>query len=105
MKIGAVYPQTELKGDPMALDAIGRAVERIGYDHLVMYDHVAGTVKEGRDPPITGVYSEKDPFHDPFVAFGYLAAITKRIGFATGVLVLPQRQTLLVARQAADVDI
>ena len=54
---------------------------------------------------LTGPYTEHDPFHDPFVMFAYLAGITERIGFATGVLVLPQRQTALVARQAADVDL
>lgn len=105
MQLGAIYPQTELQGDPEALRAIGCAVESMGYDYLLMFDHVAGAVREGRTPALFGPYSEKDPFHDPFVAFAYLAGITRRIGFATGVLVLPQRQTLLVARQAADVDL
>lgn len=105
MKIGAVYPQNELRGDPAALDLIGRAVERLGYDHLLMYDHVAGAVHEGRDPPLWGPYNENDPFHDPLVSFAYLAGVTRRIEFVTGVLILPQRQTLLVARQAADVDL
>ena len=105
MQIGAIYPQSELHGDPQALNDIGRAVETAGYDYLLMFDHVAGAVREARDPPLFGPYSEKHPFHDPFVAFGYLAGITRRIGFATGVLVLPQRQTVLVARQAADVDL
>ncbi len=58
-----------------------------------------------RTPELTGPYTERDPFHDPFVMFAYLAAITERIGFLTGILVLPQRQTALVARQAADVDL
>ena len=105
MKIGAVYPQTEMNGDPAVLDAIGRAVEAIGYDHLLIYDHVAGAVHEGRVPPLTGPYDEKTPFHDPLVSLAYLAAATQRIGLATGVVILPQRQTLLVARQAADVDL
>jgi probable F420-dependent oxidoreductase len=107
MKIGAVYPQTEMNGDPLALDAIGRALEAIGYDHVIMYDHVAGAVRADRDPPLWeyGPYDETHSFHDPFVAFGYLAGVTKRLEFATGVLVLPQRQTVLVARQAADVDL
>ncbi len=105
MKIGAVYPQIELGGSPEALDKIGRAVEAMGLDHLVMYDHVVGAVHEGRDPPLWGPYTENDPFHDPFVAFGYLAGITKRIDFYTGVLILPQRQTVLVAKQATDVDL
>ena len=105
MQLGAIYPQTELHGDPQALHAIGCAVEAAGYDYLLMFDHVAGAVHEGRNPPLFGPYTEKHPFHDPFVAFAYLAGVTRRIGFATGVLVLPQRQTLLVARQAADVEL
>lgn len=105
MKIGAIYPQIELGGDPRAVDAIGRAVEALGYDYLAMFDHVAGATHADREPPLWGPYSEKDPFHDPLVSFGYLAAITERIELITGILVLPQRQTLLVARQAADIDL
>ena len=107
MKIGATYPQIELGGDPVAIGRIGRAVEELGYDHLVMYDHVVGAVHENRNPPLWehGPYTDKHPFHDPFVAFGYLAAITKRIELVTGVIILPQRQTVLVAKQATDVDL
>src|SRR3954447_16720597 len=105
MQIGVVYPQTELVGDPSAVREIGLAVERLGFDHLLAYDHVLGAVHADRERPLPGVYSEVDPFHDPLVMFGYLAGITERIGFASGVMVLPQRQTALVARQAADVDL
>src|ERR1700694_484716 len=105
MQIGVVYPQTELRGDPGAVRLIGRAVEDLGFDHLLAYDHVLGAVHAGRIPQLTGPYTEHDPFHDPFVMFAYLAGVTQRIGFATGVLVLPQRQTALVARQAADLDL
>jgi len=105
MQIGVVYPQTELRGDPSAVRELGLAVERLGFDHLLAYDHVLGVVHAGRERPLPGVYSEVDPFHDPLVMFGYLAGITERIGFASGVMVLPQRQTALVARQAADVDL
>src|ERR1700694_447283 len=105
MQIGVVYPQTELRGDPGAVRLIGRAVEDLGFDHLLAYDHVLGAVHAGRTPQLTGPYTEHDPFHDPFVMFAYLAAVTQRIGFGTGVLVLPHLQTALVARQAADVDI
>jgi probable F420-dependent oxidoreductase len=105
MQIGVVYPQTELRGDPAAVRRIGRAVEDLGFDHLLAYDHVLGAVHADRTPPLTGPYTEHDPFHDPLVMFAYLAGITERIQFATGVLVLPQRQTALVARQAADVDL
>jgi probable F420-dependent oxidoreductase len=105
MQIGVVYPQTELQGDPAAVRQIGRAVEELGFDHLLAYDHVLGAVHADRSRQLTGPYTERDPFHDPFVMFAYLAGITERIQFATGVLILPQRQTALVARQAADVDL
>ena len=105
MQIGVVYPQIELGGDPMAVRTLGQAVEELGFDHLLAYDHVLGAVHAGRTPPLTGPYAERDPFHDPFVMFAYLAGVTERIEFATGVLILPQRQTALVARQAADVDL
>jgi probable F420-dependent oxidoreductase len=104
MQIGVVYPQNELHGDPAAVKRIGRAVEDLGFDHLMAYDHVLGAEHADRTPAMSG-YNERDPFHDPFVMFAYLAAITERIRFATGVLVLPQRQTALVARQATDVDL
>jgi probable F420-dependent oxidoreductase len=105
MQIGVVYPQNELRGDPTAVGRIGRAVEDLGFDHLLAYDHVLGAVHADRTPQLPGPYTEHDPFHDPFVMFAYLAGITERIGFATGILILPQRQTALVARQAADVDL
>ena len=105
MQIGVVYPQIELRGDPTAVRRIGRAVEDLGFDHLLAYDHVLGAVHADRTPELTGPYTEHDPFHDPFVMFAYLAGITERLRFATGILILPQRQTALVARQAADVDL
>jgi probable F420-dependent oxidoreductase len=105
MRTGVVYPQIELRGDPSAVRRIGLAAEELGFDHLLAYDHVLGAVHAGRTPELTGPYTEHDPFHDPFVMFAYLAGITERIEFATGILILPQRQTVLVARQAADVDL
>src|SRR6202521_510674 len=105
MEIGVVYPQNELRGDPSAVRRIGKAVADLGFDHLLAHDHVLGAVHADRTPPLTGPYTEHDPFHDPFVMFAHLAGITERIHFATGILVLPQRQTALVARQAADVDL
>jgi probable F420-dependent oxidoreductase len=105
MKVGAVYPQIELAGDPNSVRRFGRAVEDLGFDHLLAYEHVLGAVHADRTPPLTGPYTERDPFHDPLVMFAHLAGITERIGFGTGILVLPQRQTALVARQAADVDL
>jgi probable F420-dependent oxidoreductase len=105
MQIGVVYPQTELRGDPAAVREIGKAVEDLGFDYLLAYDHVLGAVHADRTPKLAGPYTENDPFHDPFVMFGYLAGITERIGFVSGILILPQRQTALVARQATDVDL
>jgi probable F420-dependent oxidoreductase len=104
MKIGVIYPQTELQGDPEAVRRIGLAAEELGFDHLLAYDHVLGAHHD-REPKLQGPYTDKQPFHDPFVMFGYLAAITRRIELVTGVVILPQRQTALVARQAADVDL
>src|SRR3954451_10320303 len=105
MQIGVVYPQTELRGDPIAARRFGRAAEELGFDHLLAYDHVLGAVHAGRTRELTGPYDELDPFHDPFVLFAYLAGLTERLQFATGVIVLPQRPTALVARQAADLDL
>jgi probable F420-dependent oxidoreductase len=105
MEIGVAYPQIELRGDPAAVGEFGRAVEDLGFDHILSYDHVLGAVHADRTPPLTGPYTERDPFHDPFVMFAYLAGVTERISFTTGILVLPQRQTALVARQATDVDL
>jgi probable F420-dependent oxidoreductase len=103
--IGVAYPQIELRGDPAAVRRFGTAVEELGFAHLLAYEHVLGAVHADRTSPLTGPYTERDPFHDPFVLFAYLAGITERLRFATGILVLPQRQTALVARQATDVDL
>lgn len=105
MKTGVVYPQTELGGDVGAVKAFAQAAEDLGYDHLLAYDHVLGAEHADREPALTGPYTEADPFHEPLVMFGYLAGITQRIEFVTGVIILPQRQTALVAKQAADVDL
>lgn len=105
MQIGVAYPTTEVAGDPNAIRAFCRAAEDLGYEHLMAFDHVVKTPHEGREPKLTGPYTEKHSFHDPFVLFGFAAATTDKLEFATGVLVLPQRQTALVAQQAADVDL
>lgn len=104
MKVGIIYPQIELQGDPEAVRRIGLATEELGFDHLLTYDHVLGAVPD-REPKLWGPYTDKHPFHDPFVMFAYLAGITQRIEFISGILILPQRQTVLVARQAADLDL
>lgn len=105
MELGVVYPQIELGGNPRAFEHFGRSVEQMGFEHLLMYDHVIGAEHADRDPPLWGGYSEEDPFHDPFVAFSYMAGIAPKLKFVTGILILPQRQTVLVAKQAADLDL
>jgi probable F420-dependent oxidoreductase len=102
MRIGVVFPQTEIGASPADIAAFARAAEDMGYDHLVAYDHVLGVVP--RSPDWKG-YTHTDMFHEPFVLFGYLAAITRRLELTNGILVLPQRQTALVAKQAAEVDV
>jgi probable F420-dependent oxidoreductase len=105
MKVGIVYPQPEIKGDIGAIPTIAQAVEERGFDHLLVYDHVLGVDHADRAREFQGPYTEQDPFSDPLVMFAYLAGITERIDLMSGVLILPQRQTPLVARQAADVDL
>jgi len=105
MKAGVIYPQTELGGDPGAVKAFAQAAEELGYDHIVIYDHVLGAEHAGREPKLTGPYKETDPFHEPLITYAYLAGVTESLELTTGVLILPQRQTVLVAKQAADVDL
>jgi probable F420-dependent oxidoreductase len=105
MKLGVIYPQVELRGDPTALRRFAVAAEAVGYDHLVIYDHLVGATSENRNPPITAPYDERSPFHDPLVAFGFLSGLTERIEFVVAVMIAPARQTVLMARQAADVDL
>lgn len=105
MKIGAVFPHQEIGSDPIVIRDWTQAVEDIGYSHILAYDHVIGAVHENREPKLWGPYTEESAFHEPFVLFGYMAACTSRVGLATGILILPQRQTILVAKQAAEVDL
>lgn len=104
MRVGVVFPQTELGGDVGAVRAYGQGVEELGFTHLLAYDHVVGA-----DPAVhtgwNGPYDVDTTFHEPFVMFGYLAAATTALEFVTGVIIVPQRQTALVAKQAAEVDL
>ncbi len=105
MRIGVVFPQTEIGSDPAVIRDFAQTAEGLGYTHLLVYDHVLGAEHQGREPRLTGPYTEATPFHEPFVLFGYLAGLTESIELVTGVLILPQRQTALVAKQAAQVDV
>jgi probable F420-dependent oxidoreductase len=103
MRIGAVFPQTEIGSDPADVRRWATAVEDLGFDHILAYDHVLGAGTDTR-PGWTG-YTSESLFHEIFVLYGYLAAVTSRVELVTGVLILPQRQTALVAKQAAEVDV
>jgi probable F420-dependent oxidoreductase len=104
MRYGAVFPQIEMPADPVAIRDYAQAVEGMGFDYLLAYDHVLGANPE-RPGGWRGPYTHANPFHEVFVLFAYLAGLTQRIEFATGILILPQRQTALVAKQAAQVDV
>ena len=102
MRVGVVFPQTESGTDLGAIREYVRAVEQLGYAHLVAYDHVLGADRSSR-PDWKGPYDASSLFHEPFVFFGWLAAQTK-LELAPSVIVLPQRQAALVAKQAAELD-
>jgi probable F420-dependent oxidoreductase len=104
MKIGVVFPQIEIGIDPAVVRDYAQTAEALGYDHILIYDHVVGANTASR-PKWSGPYTSAHTFHEPFVVFGYMAACTQRIELATGVIILPQRQTVLVAKQAAEVDV
>ncbi len=104
MQLGAIFPQTEIGADPGAVRDFAQAAESLGYDHLLVFDHVLGADASQR-AEWNRPYSHVDAFHEPFVLFGYLAALTEKIQLTTGILILPQRQTALVAKQAAAVDV
>jgi probable F420-dependent oxidoreductase len=103
VRIGVVFPQTEIGADVGAVRAYAEGVQELGFSHVLAYDHVLGA-----DPAVhegwSGPYDVRTTFHEPFVLFGYLAAVTS-LELVTGIIILPQRQTALVAKQAAEVDL
>ena len=104
MKLGVIFPQTEIGPDVGPVRDYAQAVEGLGYRHLQAYDHVLGADTRNR-PDWSGPYRLETQFHEVMVLFGYLAAVTQRLELVIGVLILPQRQTALVAKQAAEVDL
>jgi probable F420-dependent oxidoreductase len=103
MQIGVVFPQTEIGPGGGAVRSYGQRVEELGFRHVLAYDHVLGAdraVHRGWDRP----YDSATTFHEPLVMFGFLAALTS-LELVTGIIILPQRQTALVAKQAAEVDL
>ena len=104
MRVGVVFPQTEIGSDPEVIKEYAQAAEQLGFRHILAYDHVIGAnlaSRPGWRPP----YTYLDPFHEPFVLFGFMAGLTKQLELVTGILILPQRQTVLVAKQAAALDV
>jgi probable F420-dependent oxidoreductase len=104
MKLGVVFPQTEIGADPAVIKDYAQTAEGLGYDYLLVFDHVLGANPD-RPGGWQGPYTYKDSFHEPFVLFGYLAGLTQKLELVTGIIILPQRQTVLVAKQAAAVDV
>jgi probable F420-dependent oxidoreductase len=104
IRIGAVFPQLEIGSDPAAIRQYATAIERIGYRHLLAYDHVVGGSLE-RHEKLRNRYTADSLFHEVFVLFGFLAAVAPSLELVTGVLILPQRQAVLVAKQAAEIDV
>src|SRR4030095_10581516 len=104
MNVGVVFPQVEIGHDPLAIAEYAQAVEAMDYTHILVFDHVLGANPE-RPGGWKGPYTYRHAFHEPFVLFGFLAAATQRIQLVTGILILAQRQTALVAKQAAAVDV
>jgi probable F420-dependent oxidoreductase len=103
MQVGVTFPQTEIGADPKAIRDYAQAAEGLGYEHLLAYDHVLGADPSNREG--WRRYTHKTMFHEPLTLFCYLAAITQSLEFVSGVIVLPQRQSALVAKQAAEVDV
>ena len=104
MQLGVVFPEREIGTDPAAVRDYAQAAEELGYDFLVTADHVLGADRE-RYPDLLGPYGHRAAIHEPLVLFGFLAAVTSRLRLITNVLILPQRQTALVAKQAAEIDL
>jgi probable F420-dependent oxidoreductase len=105
MQLGALIPLTDIGADPVVVREFAQAIEAVGYDFLEAPDHVLGVNVASRPDWDASRNTSTDLFHDPFVLFGYLSGCTTKLGFATGVLILPQRQCVLVAKQAASLDV
>ncbi len=102
MRLNAFFPTRDIGTDPAKIRDWAQAAEGLGYAYIEVPDHVFGaTARDGWTPR----YNEKDPFHETFVTLGFLAAVTTRIRLSSGVLIAPQRQTGVIAKQAAEADL
>jgi len=105
VRIGAVFPQTEISADRADIRRYAEHVQDLGFRHILAYDHVLSGSREAHYPKLENRYNEKSPFHEVLVLLGYLAAVAPELEMVTGVLVLPQRQAALVAKQVATLDV
>jgi probable F420-dependent oxidoreductase len=105
LEVGVIFPQTEIEPDPSAIKDFSQAAEDMGYAYIFIADHVLGADPAHHDFPALRTYNHKSVVHEIMTLMGYLSAVTERVGLATGILILPQRQTVLVAKQAAEVDV
>lgn len=103
MQVGAVFPQLEIGTDPTTITEYATRIESRGFEHILAYDHVLGVDPSRED--WDGPYTNADQFHEPLTLFSYLSSVTEQITFVTGILILPQRQTALVAKQSTELDV
>lgn len=104
IRVGAIFPQTEMRTNPQDIAKYATTIETMGFQHILVFDHVLGGSVEAY-PHLKSRYNSASLFHEPLVLFGYLAAITSHLELVSGVIILPQRQTALVAKQASEIDI
>ena len=105
MEIGVIFPQTEIEADVAAIRDFAQAAQDMGYSYLFIADHVLGADASAYDHPLFGMYNHESVVHESLTTMGYLAAVVPGMGLMSGILILPQRQTALVAKQAAEIDV
>ena len=105
MEIGVIFPQTEIEPDVVAIRDFAQAAQDMGYSYLFIADHVLGADARAYDHPLFGMYNHETVVHESLTTMGYLAAVAPKLGLMSGILILPQRQTALVAKQAAEIDV
>ena len=105
MEIGVIFPQTEIEPDVVAIRDFAQAAQELGYSYFFIADHVLGADASAYDHPLFGMYNHETVVHESLTTMGYLAAVVPDMGLMSGILILPQRQTALVAKQAAEIDV
>ena len=105
MEIGVIFPQTEIEPDVLAIRDFVQAAQEMGYSYIFIADHVLGADPSAYDHPLFGMYNHESVVHESLTTMGYIAAVAPGMGLASGILILPQRQTALVAKQAAEIDV